>query len=312
MRIVDGAQVASLLDYRSLIDALRDAFRSDVTMPMRHHHSVDVPGAPEATLLLMPAWRAGEHLGVKIVTVFPGNAAAGKPAVAASYILYDARDGRQLALIDGAVLTARRTAAASVLAAIYLARGESERLLVVGTGTIAGSLARAYPTAFAKLKEIAVWGRNAENARALAERLRAEGLPASPAPDLEAAARTADIITCATLAREPLIHGAWLKTGQHLDLVGGFTPEMREADDAAIAKARVVVDTDGALTEAGDIVRPLKRGVIMREAIVDLAMLARGEAKARSSADELTLFKSVGAALEDLAAATLVYRRLSK
>jgi len=252
MRIVDSAQVAALLDYPSLIASLAEAFRAGCSAPLRHHHAIEMTGRPDAALLLMPAWREGAYLGVKIVTVFPGNATAGKPTVAASYFLHDARDGRPLALIDGAALTARRTAAASVLAASYLAKAEASRLLIVGAGTIAGALARAYPTAFA-LAEIAVWARDAGKAGAFAAALRADGLAASPVRDLAPAVERADIVSCATLAHEPLILGDWLRPGQHVDLVGGFTPRMREADNAAIAKARVFVDTfEGALAEAGD------------------------------------------------------------
>jgi alanine dehydrogenase len=312
MQIIDAATVVRLLDYPSLVDALGEAFRSGCTMPLRHHHHIEVPGAADASLLLMPAWRAGEYLGVKIVTVFPGNASTGKPTVGASYILYDANDGRMLAMIDGETLTARRTAAASVLAARSLARKNAARLLIVGTGTIAGSLPRAYTSVFPKLNRIAIWGRQVGKAEALVATLRAEGLPAEAALDLEPAVRTSDIISCATLSQTPLIKGAWLRSGQHIDLVGGFTPTMREADDDAVAKAQVFVDTyDGAMNEAGDIVQPLRTGRLKREAIADLASLVRGDHPGRTDDQQITLFKSVGTALEDLAAAVLVYRRKS-
>ncbi len=312
MQIVDSRQVAALLDYPSLTAALAAAFRSGCAMPLRHQHTIDVPGAPSATLLLMPAWREGEYLGVKIVNVFPGNAARGKSTVAANYILYDARDGRPLAVIDGVELTSRRTAAASVLAASYLAKGDASRLLIVGTGNIASYLARAYPTFFPSLDEISVWGRDEDKARTLASSLRSEGLPASPVSALADAVKGSDIISCATLTHDPLIMGEWLRPGQHVDLVGGFTPDMREADNAAIRRARVFVDTlEGALSEAGDIIQPMRDGVLDREAIVDLYALARGTSDGRTSDTDITIFKSVGAALEDLAAAILIHQRLA-
>lgn len=304
MLIVDRAETASLLDDKSLVAALREAFRDGATVPARHHHTIKVAGAPDATLLLMPAWQEGKLLGVKLASVFPGNAAAGKPAVTAAYILFDANDGRPLALIDGGELTARRTAATSVLAAIYLARADAARLLVVGTGRLARHLARVYRACLPSLREVAVWGRNPAHAQALAEEIKA-----TAAIDLEQAVRTADIITCATLSETPLVKGEWLREGQHIDLIGGFTPAMREADTAAVARARVVVDTFAATEEAGDLLTPIREGALDRTKIVDLAALAKGAAAPRRSPREITLFKSVGNALEDLAAAALVLRK---
>jgi ornithine cyclodeaminase len=154
---------------------------------------------------------------------------------------------------------------------------------------------------------VAIWGRSPEKAKSLAAALGGSDLEASHVVDLEAAVGEADIISCATLATEPLILGGWLRSGQHLDLVGAFTPQMAEADDAAIARARVYVDTrEGALVESGELVGALERGVIGADDIHgDLFDLTRGAIVGRSGSDEITLFKSVGTALEDLAAATL-------
>ncbi len=311
MQVISGDDIHRLLDFPSLIDAMRAMFRDGCEVPARHHHSVaaaTAEGTP-GTLLLMPAWQAGRALGIKIVTVFPDNALRSLPAVYGTYLLLDAATGAPVALIDGTALTLRRTAAASALAAGFLARPESAIHLMVGTGALAPHLVRAHAVA-RPIRQTRIWGRDPEKAAALAARLRGAGIAAAPEVDLEAAAGAADIITCATLAREPLIRGAWLRPGTHLDLVGGFTPAMREADDAAIARASVYVDTDAALREAGDIVQPLRSGHLARERIVgDLFGLARGSCPGRRDPAEITLFKSVGTALEDLAAAELAVRR---
>jgi ornithine cyclodeaminase len=311
MRVVSAAEAHRALDFAPLIDALAAMFKAGCEVPLRHHHAIDVPGAPQATLLLMPAWQPGRALGVKVVSVFPGNAARSLPAVAGQYLLLDAVTGTPKALIDGTALTLRRTAAASALASRFLSRGDASRLLVVGTGALAPQLAGAHCTV-RPIRQVTVWGRNAAHARAMAEKLALPGVAVSTADTLAEAAAAADIISCATLASEPLIHGRWLRAGQHLDLVGGFTPAMREADDEAVRRAQVYVDTRaGAMKEAGDIVQPLANGTLRADQIAgDLFDLCRGTAPGRRDPDAITLFKSVGTALEDLAAAQLVAERL--
>jgi ornithine cyclodeaminase len=276
---------------------------------LRSRYVVPAPGG-EGSLLLMPAWQPGRALGVKVVTVFPGNAARGLSAVQAAYLLLDAETGEPLALMDGALLTHRRTAAASALAADYLARRLSSTLVMVGTGSLAPHLIAAH-AAVRPIREVRVWGRSGEKARALAARLDRPGLRVLAAPDLEAAVRGAAIVSCATLSETALVKGAWLRPGTHLDLVGGFTPAMREADDEAIRRGRVFVDTPAALEEAGDVVQPIASGVLKKEDVADLFDLTRGEHPGRESEAEITLFKSVGAAIEDLAAAGLAFERLS-
>ena len=310
MQVFEAAQVREALDAPGLIEALRAAFREGAEVPLRHHHTLAVPGEPAATLLLMPAWTAGGFLGVKIAGVFPGNAARGQPAVQAQYLLMNAGTGEPLALLDGNELTARRTAAASALAAGYLARRDAARLLVGATGRLAVPLACAH-AGVRDYAQISVWGRDPAKAAGVAGQLRRLGLPADAAVTLEAAVRSADTISCATLSTGALIRGDWLAPGTHLDLVGGYTPAMREADDAAIARAEVFVDTRaGALVEAGDLVQPLASGVLRPEAVLaELAGLCRGEHPGRRDAAAITVFKSVGTALEDLAAAVLVWQR---
>ncbi|HTZ78341.1 MAG TPA: ornithine cyclodeaminase family protein [Stellaceae bacterium] len=310
MRMLGPSEVMSALDFTGTIETLRQMFRLGAEAPVRHHHKVPVPGAPDATLLLMPAWQVGRHIGVKLATVFPGNAEKSLPSVMGAYLLLDGKSGQPLALMDGPALTSRRTAAASALAAIYLARPDASRLLMVGTGAMAPQLVEAHASV-RPIKQVVIWGRHLDKAQRLAHRLSRRNLAVSATDDLANAVRGADIISCATLSKEPLIKGHWLKLGTHVDLVGGFTPEMREADDEVIRRARVFVDTrDGALMEAGDIVQPLRAGVLHESDIAgDLFDLTRGSRAGRRYYDQITLFKSVGTALEDLAAAQLAFNR---
>jgi alanine dehydrogenase len=308
MRIIDAPAVAARLVPSRLLPALERMFRNGCTAPVRHHHTVEVPGAADGTLLLMPAWRAGEYLGIKLVTIFPGNSDRGLPAVSAGYLLMDGKSGTALAMIDGDELTAKRTAATSALAARFLARPDARTLLVLGTGRIARELARCHVAVRPGLDRVLVWGRSSEHAATAAADLVRGGVAAAPAGDLANAIGAADIVASATLATEPLIRGDWVRPGTHVDLVGGYTPAMREADDALIRKASVYADTrDGALKEAGDLVAPIAHGVLDAGSVVDLHGLCRHEHPGRRTATEVTVFKSVGAALEDLAAAILVY-----
>ncbi|WP_119301509.1 bifunctional Delta(1)-pyrroline-2-carboxylate/Delta(1)-piperideine-2-carboxylate reductase [Dongia deserti] len=309
---VSAAELEHLLDYPSLVDALAEGFAADWTVPVRHHYSIPMPnGEPDQTLLLMPAWEAGQAIGMKLATITPGNGPRGLPAVNAVYLLVDGPTGQPRALIEGASLTVRRTAAASALAARYLARTDASRMLMVGAGALSRPLIEAHCSQHS-IKRVQLWARDAKKRDAKVRELAALGLPVEPADDLEQCAREADLISCATLSKEPLIRGAWLKSGGHLDLVGAFTPEMRESDDAAIGRASLFCDTRaGALKEGGDLVIPLKAGLITEAAIkADLADLTRGKHKGRMSADEVTLFKSVGTAIEDFAAARLAMQRL--
>lgn len=308
-RIVGAQEVHRVLDYPSLADRLEVMFREGCEAPRRHHHTITHAEGPDATLLLMPAWRPGGDIGVKTAAVFPGNAAKGLPAVSALYLLLDGETGQVRAIIDGTALTLRRTAATSALAARHLARAESERLLMVGAGALAPHLIAAH-VAVRPIRQVRIWNHRAEKAGRLAAELDRPSLRVAATEDLEGAARAADVISCATLSTRPLVHGAWLRPGAHLDLVGGFRPDMREADDEAVARARVFVDTRaGACAEAGDLVQPLERGVIGGDAVGELADLVRGDRPGRESAEEITLFKSAGASLEDLAGALLVIER---
>ena len=310
MRIISAAEVEAALDYPSLVERLRQAFRRDIQVPVRHHHDIEVSGGSTATLLLMPAWQVDRHIGIKMVTVFPDNAEKSLPAVMGIYVLVDGKNGSPLALIDGPTLTVKRTAGASALASSYLSRPDAERLLMVGTGALAPQLIVAH-AAVRPICNVLIWGRTPERAQRLAKRMNRRDFHVDWTDDLESAARGAHIISCATLSKEPLIHGDWLQPGQHLDLVGAFRPDMRETDDAVMRRARVFVDTRaGATKEGGDIVQAVETGALSVDDIAgDLFELTRGDRSGRRYYDQVTLFKSVGTAVEDLAAAQLVVER---
>ncbi len=309
MLTLDANQVAAALPYDQLIDALANAFGNDSEVPLRAHHEVLLPDGNPGKLLLMPAWQPGGNMGVKIATVFPDNTAQGFPAVFASYILMSAETGVPVAVLDGTEITLRRTAAASALASRFLSRSDSSRLLMVGTGNLAPHLIAAHATA-RQLTDICIWGRRREAAEKLAGTLASSSFSVAVADDLGQAVANADIISCATLASEPLIAGEWLQPGQHLDLVGAYKPDMREADSQAVARAEVFVDTRaGALSEAGDIKLAIDDGSIQEGDVRgELKDLVSGNARGRTSDEAITLFKSVGTAIEDLAAAELVLR----
>jgi ornithine cyclodeaminase len=301
------------LPYGGLIEALNAAFASEVQAPVRIHYEVPVPQGTAGNLLLMPAWQAGGSMGVKIVTVFPDNAARDAPAVFGTYLLMSAETGVPVAVLDGTELTVRRTAAASALASAYLSREDARRLLMIGTGNLAPHLVLAHATA-RPIERVAVWGRRREAAGKLVELLSGGNFEVAVAEDLEEAVRDADIISSATLAAEPLIRGEWLSAGQHVDLVGAFRPDMREADDESLRRAEVFVDTRaGAFAEAGEIVQSLQNGAISETDIRgELSELCKREVEGRRGSESITLFKSVGTALEDLAAAEMTIRNQHK
>ena len=310
MIILDEDATRLNLPWPDLISALDQIFKDGCEMPVRHHHDMAVPNEEDATLLLMPAWIPGRYMGVKMATVFPGNSNRGLPAIFGNYILSSGRTGEMKALIEGGELTARRTAAASALASGYLSREDARELLIVGTGRLAINLAQAHSVS-RQIERVHIWGRSSAKADALCEELGAMGINAHPVDNLEEAARTADIVSCCTLSSDPVVCGDWLKAGSHLDLVGGFKPTMRETDNRAIERSSVFVDTRaGATKEAGDITQPMAQGILDESGILaDLYDLANGWHIGRARDEEITLFKSVGAACEDLAGAILAYEK---
>jgi ornithine cyclodeaminase len=310
VQFIDAATTRERLPFAALIDALRRMFVEGCEVPLRHTHRIAGPGAQAPTLgtvLLMPAWQPGRRLGIKTVTIYPGNGQLGKPGLHSVYTLFDASTGEPLAQMDGNQITSRRTAAASALAASYLARADASTLLVVGAGRVAALMAPAMQ-AVRPIRRVLVWNRHPAPAQDLAARLREQGFDAATVDDPQRAVAQADIVSCATLSTAPLVRGEWLRPGTHLDLIGGFTPEMRESDAACFERCRVFVDTAEALAKSGDVLRAVAEGGFAPERLQGtLSDLCRGDRPGRGSDAESTLFKSVGTALEDLAAAQLVF-----
>ena len=320
MQILAASDIAAAMDYSGLTRALGEAFRSHYVTPVRHHHTISLPDQADATLLLMPSWTNAEEVGtslggfvgIKMVSVFPDNEARlGKASILGAYLLLDQQSGEILALMDGPSLTVWRTACASALAADYLAKSDADNLLMIGTGALSEHLIRAH-AAIRPIRKIRIWGRSGAKAARLAESISDLGLDIDVTEDRAGAVADADIISCATMSSIPLVEGTWLKPGAHLDLVGAYRPDMRESDDACIKRARVYVDTlAGASKEGGDIAQPLKSGILQQDDIRgDLFGLSSGTCAGREQGDAITLFKSVGTAIEDLAAAKFVYEKL--
>ncbi|MCK0113032.1 ornithine cyclodeaminase family protein [Ornithinimicrobium sp. F0845] len=308
MEIIDAAEVQRVLDPAALVEALREAFAGPerAVVPEREHYPIDE--SLEATLLVMPAWQVGGFLGVKVVGHFPQNRSRGLPGLYGSYLLSSATTGEPVAVLDGTELTRWRTAAASALAAGYLAPATVGEHLLIG----AGNVASAVPACYAAVREVGltrVWSRTPEGAARLVERLRADGRAAEVATDLAEAVQRADVITAATSATSPLVHAAHVRPGTHVDLIGAFTPAMVEADEALVTSASLFVDVPEALREAGDLTGPLARGILQESDVRGtLADLCAGQRRGRGAPEEVTVFKSVGTALEDLVAAGLVWR----
>ena len=308
MQILDQTTTVQHLPFGPLIDSLEQMFIEGCEVPLRHNHKIagSTP-AEDGIVLLMPAWQSGKRIGIKTVSIFPGNQAKGLPGLHSVFILYDASTGVPLAVLDGDTITSRRTVAASALAARWLSRPDARRLLVVGAGRVASLLPDTY-RCVRNITHVQVWDIRPEAAQAMVERLQEQGVDASVATNLEQAARAADIISCATLSTAPLIRGEWLQPGTHLDLIGGFTPAMRESDDACFARGTVFVDTSEALMKSGDILEPIASGAWDQSRLAaTLEDLCRGKHTGRSSAEEITVYKAVGTALEDVAAASLAY-----
>ena len=315
MRHFDQVQLDESLTFPNLIESLRSAFAGSWTTPMRHHHGMpglDQNGAEvENALLLMPAWTgpgAENFVGVKLVAVYPSNGQIDLPSIHGLYYLIDGNTGQPLATMDGARMTVWRTAAASALASTYLSRPESSTLTMIGTGALSPFMIRAH-MAVRPITEVFLWNHNIRRAHELAEELRGQGLPVTSHPDLVTAVGKSDIVCAATLTTTPLVFGKWVKPGTHIDTVGAFTPTMRETDDELVKLASLFCDTrTGALKEGGDLAIPIARGVISSDDILaDLHELTRGGHPGRTSPEEITYFKSVGTALEDLAGAIAVW-----
>ncbi|MDO4997865.1 MAG: ornithine cyclodeaminase family protein [Neisseria sp.] len=312
MRIYSQEQTQQALPFSQLIPALQKMFAQGCEVPLRHNHSIaGETGEQKGILLLMPAWQVDKWLSVKTVSIFPDNKNKSLSGLHSVVTLYSADTGVPVAIFDGNVITSRRTAAASALAAKWLSREDSKTLLIVGAGRVAELLADAYQSV-RNIERILIWNQTYNKAEQLAKRLSEQGFVVQAVQNLAAACQEADIVSCATLSTEPLIHREWLRVGTHLDLIGSFTPAMRETDNGCFVDTSVFVDTSEALIKAGDLLAPMATGEFSADKVLaTLEDLSLGKHQGRQSADEITVFKSVGSALEDLAAAILAYENLS-
>lgn len=293
---------ALVVDPLWLVGRLRDGHRSGIGTVERL--LLEEPGAPNS-LLTWAAWQPGAALGAKLAAVFPGNEGRGAgPNIRSVVVLFDGRDGRPQAVITGESFTRAKTAADSALGADLLARPDAAVLAVLGAGAQAGAQIRYLLAVRPSIRRVAIWNRTAEKARALAAALSVPGIEIGAVDDAEAAVRDADIVSCVTASRDPVLRGAWLKPGAHVDLVGSFTPQMREADDEAMRRARLFVDTRRfAIGHCGEFTQAIAAGAITAEHVVaELAELCGGAA-GRRSADEITLFKNAGGGHLDLVVA---------
>ncbi len=313
LTIVDDQQVTALTPWPALIDAIRDAFRQGGVSPVRHHHSIPGNDRGDITLLLMPAWNQNGDFGIKLATIAPSNAALGHPTLHGAYVLFSGATGIPRAILDAGVLTARRTAAASALASRYLSRPDSKTLLMIGTGRVARQLIAAH-CSVRPIEEVRIWGRDATHAEDAAEQSSREtGISCVCVPDVETGASGADIISSATPSEQPLLLGGWVGLGTHVDLVGAYKPTMCEADAELIRKAdQVFVDTvEGAKDEAGDLIQAVQAGTFSFDEVAgDMYHMSSRGVSLRNDSNEITLFKSVGSALQDLAAAQLCVQQV--
>jgi ornithine cyclodeaminase len=307
-------QLEELLPYELLIPRIKHAFAQDYNIPMRHHHQYPNPKeGMESTLLLMPAWDNCENLGVKIVNVSPNNGAHGLPSIQGLYLYFDLQKGTPKAIMDGKKLTVKRTAAASALASSLMSRPDSASLLMIGTGALSTEIIMAH-CSVRPIKEVFVWGRSRQKAQAIVDQLRIEGVTIATIENIEDQISNVDIISCATLSATPLVLGKYLSPGQHLDMVGAYKPDMREMDDETLSRVELYVDNiEGATKETGDLAIPIKNGSLQISAIkADLFDLAKGQKQVKRNDSTITCFKSVGHALEDLAAASLAFESFTK
>ena len=311
MQFISSQQIDQFLKHADLVPALKRAFASDITTPMRQHFDIPNPfSSRETTLLMMPSWQSGQDIGIKLVTVTPDSAQYQLPSIQGVYVLFDGVKGCVKALLDAPALTAKRTAAASALGSQFMSRTDSGSLLMVGTGTLAPEIIQAHASV-RPIRKVSVWGRDPKKAEKLCQDLSHLDLEIKVVTELSKAVPEVDIVSCATLSQTPLIQGQWLVPGQHLDLIGAYRPDMREADDDCIRRCRIVVDNyAGACKETGDILIPMEQGILTKEQLEgDLFGLCSGQDNFERVPEDITLFKSVGHALEDLAAAQLLFQQ---
>jgi ornithine cyclodeaminase len=304
VKLFDTDAIERASPYKDLIPVVAETFKTPPFVPERAHHNV----SDHVTHLSMPSWRIGEFIGHKLVNIGLENTRYGVKTVNGLYLLFDAKTGVPRAMMDAAVLTNRRTAAVSACAADIIARKDANTFLMIGTGGLAREFLKAH-SVVRDYQTMQVWGRDFSKAKALCAELAEEGFAVTPVDDLEGSARDADVISCATTSTSPIIAGAWLKAGSHLDLAGAFKPHMAECDGEAIRRGKLYVDNRvGALNEAGEIVQAIKTGLIDENHVAgDLSGLLNSNVIGRKNDSEITIFKSVGTAISDYATAKLVY-----
>lgn len=311
MRVIEAADVHRVLEFPLVIEALRATFGGEASAPPRLMYRLDGDRSHDVFALL-PAW-SDDVVGVKAFTYLPENATKGDEVLHANILLFDRKSGVPLALVEGRSVTFWRTAAMTALAADYLARRDATRLLVCGTGNLSPYLALAH-AAIRPVREIGIWGRSREKAARVVEELRGRcaDLDIRVVDDLASVASESDIICCATASREPIILGEWVRPGTHASFIGNHERDARECDTEMVVKSRIYVDSRvNVLNEAGEILIPIAEGRLRESDVVgELSELCAGRVAGRASEEEITLFKSVGTALADLAAARLVAQRV--
>ena len=309
MKVISAEQVHSALQYPDFIDSLQEAFKGDYTMPPRQVMLLDENPENHDAFAMLPSWN-DEVIALKAFTYFPDNQAP-HSSLYSQILVFDRKMGAPLALIDGVSITGWRTAGVSALASRFLSRTDSTSMLLVGTGKLAPFLIRAHASV-RPLKTIRIWGRSPDKAGAIAERMKAE-LPEitfEVTTDLKSACSESDIIVSATGSTEILIHGDWIQAGTHTDFLGNHHADKRECDTALVTQSRVYVDTKAnCFKEAGEILVPISEGVFSKADVVgELSDLCRHNVPARTSEDQITLFKSVGCALGDLCGALTTWK----
>lgn len=306
MQFFDQAAVAQALPYPALIEALAAGLQQPIQSPAR---SVYAPNGDNSAVLIMPAWKVQEIMGVKLVSIWPGNSARGQSAVSAVYVLISCADGTPIAVLDGTELTLRRTAAAAALSARMLARKNSQTLAILGTGSLSVPMAVAHASVL-DCKTILVWGRDGKKTQAVVDRLALQGITAHASNDLQATLAQADVVSVASTANEPFIRSDWVRPGTHLSLMGAFTPTMAEAEPALMPRAQVFADSrEAVLQKGGEVLQAIQQGLMAAaDILAELAELAAQPQRAWRASDEaITVFKSVGFASLDLIAAELVF-----
>ena len=307
MNYFDSSAVKKALPYPELIDALAQGLQLPIKAPPR---SFFAPNDDASCVLIMPAWKAKEVFGVKLVSVWPSNKDIGSPTVSAVYVLLSCENGMPLAVIDGTELTLRRTAAAAALAARILARKNSQTLAILGTGALSVPMVQAHASVM-HFKNILIWGRQKNKALSVVAELKNLGIESTYSEDLDATLKQADVVAAATTATEPFILSKWLQPGTHLGLIGAFTPQMAEAEPALMSKVQVFADNRSAVLEkGGEILQAIDQGIISPSSIEgELSELASAPTRSwRNNDQAITVFKSVGFASLDLIAADLVFQ----